>query len=349
MTDRTAFRLPGQRFNYLAERKCLLSLLAAYSRQWNPRNLEAPWYEPWTQIFADLVAEEVSLSVAPQTYLWYDLAYQGSQSHTAPSPHHFLSPEDEDFADAGNITLASIRTISVPSHRNRCRIPDLAITHKIPFLPPQSVSQCLHPTWGIRYLGFPLLAELKASGARCRNVRTSLSNAAMPMSLAREQVNKQALHLFKMYPHQDSVILLAITGFWWSYRIFLRETADHLTAVDEEEEDDVQVEEEEDPTLPDQDGIHIGLVEVPPALDEESIESLQQRLYGFSLSALPSHGIVEEHAKFHTVLPADQEELLVGPWSDYLLYGTASSNQVFSLILDRLRSVAHACRMGSMG
>jgi len=136
-----------------------------------------------------------------------------------------------------------------------------------------------------------------------------MSNATMPMSLAYKQVIKQALHLFKMYSHQDSVIFLTIIGFWWSYRIFLWETADHLTVVDEKEEGDIQVEMEEDPTLLDQHGIHTGLMKVPPALDKEFIKSLQQQLYSFSLSTLPSHGTVEKGAKFHTVLLANQVEL----------------------------------------
>ena len=76
--------------------------------------------------------------------------------------------------------------------------------HKIPFLLPQNVSQCLHHT----------------------------------------------------------MIFLAIIGFWWSYRIFVQKTADHLTAVDEEEEDNIQVKKEEDHILLDEDGIYTGLMEI---------------------------------------------------------------------------------------
>ncbi|KAI9567282.1 hypothetical protein HD554DRAFT_2039603 [Boletus coccyginus] len=162
------------------------------------------WYESRTQIFTDLMAEEVLLSVVPQTYLW-----------------------DE-----------------------------------------------------IKYLGLPLLAELKASGAHGHNVHRSLFNGAILMSLAYECI-----------PHQDF------------------EIADHLTAIDEEEKEDVQPEKDKNPILPDQDGIHTGLVEVLFALDEKFIESFQQQLYSFNLSALPSQGMAEEDAKFHIVLPADQMEL----------------------------------------
>ncbi|KAF8548344.1 hypothetical protein OG21DRAFT_1489472 [Imleria badia] len=236
MSDRTTFRLPGHDLNPLAERKCLLSLLAAYSRQWNPRNLEFPWYEPWSQIFADLVAGYSSLSVAPQPYLWYDPT---SQPHTTPGPAYLLSTEEEQLDelqdDVGNTTLGSIRSVSVPSHCNRSRIPDFAITRKVSFLRPDNVSQVLHLDRRVTYLGVPLLAELKISGARCHDIRTSLSNAIRPMNLARDQLFKQAYHLFQMYPHQESVILLAISGFWWSYFVYPRALSEKFIIPEEEE------------------------------------------------------------------------------------------------------------------
>ena len=55
-----AFHLPG--LNHpLAEHKCLLSLLSAYSRHWNPCNLEYQWYEPWGYILVALMAKHPSL------------------------------------------------------------------------------------------------------------------------------------------------------------------------------------------------------------------------------------------------------------------------------------------------
>ena len=352
MSDRATFRLPGHDINPLAERKCLLSLLAAYSRQWNPRNLEAPWYDPWQQIFADLVAGHASLSVAPQTYLWYDLAVQAHQAHTMPGPPHLLSTGDErlnevqDLDDVGNTTLDSVRSVSIPSHRNRCRIPDITITRKVSFLRPQNATHLLHLARRVTYVGLPLLAELKTCGARCNDVRTSLANAAIPMSLARDQVVKQALHLFQMYPHQESVILVAITGFWWSYLVFSRAQTTGMVVVDEDDPDEHDPEEAPDPMLLDQNGVHIDLAQIPSDLGEQS-EVTQEQLYGFSLSALGD--IAQERAQFHTVLREGEMELREGTWSDYLLYGTAPSNQVLSLILDRLHSVVHVHYDGRMG
>ena len=43
------------------------------------------------------------------------------------------------------------------------------------------------------------------------------SNAMMPMSPAHAQLIKQVHCLFQAYPHQKSVVLVAITGFWWWY------------------------------------------------------------------------------------------------------------------------------------
>ena len=49
----------------------MISAAAAFSRQWNPRNLEAPWYEVWGMIWSDLVANSPRLAVTPQYRLWY--------------------------------------------------------------------------------------------------------------------------------------------------------------------------------------------------------------------------------------------------------------------------------------
>ncbi|KAF8438038.1 hypothetical protein L210DRAFT_3545282 [Boletus edulis BED1] len=355
MSERTSFRLPGHDLNPFAEKKCLLSLLAAYSRQWNPRNLEAPWYEPWSQIFADLVTRHPSLSVAPQPYLWYDPT---SEPHTTPGPAHLLSTHDEQLDDVqddvGNTTLDSVRSSSVPSHRNRSRIPDFAITRKVSFLRPDNFSQVLHLDRRVTYLGLPLLAELKVSGARCHDIQTSLLNAIKPMTLARDQLFKQASHLFQMYPHQESVILVAISGFWWSYFIYPRALSEKFGPPpkddDNEEEEEEDLDLEHDIRLPSQNGIHDALTQDPLTASNSSetpIQVLQEHLYGFPLSALQDNP--ESPAHFHTVLPQGRVMLHENGWSDYLLYGTAPSNQVLSLILDRLHSVVHVHYDGRMG
>ena len=350
MSDRTTFRLPGHNINPLAERKCLLSLLAAYSRQWNPRNLEAPWYEPWSQIFTDLVAGHSSLSVAPQPYLRYDPT---SQSHTTPSPAHLLSTEDEELDElqdgVGNTTLDSICSVSVPSHRNRSKIPDFAITRKVSCLRPDNDSQVLHLDRRVTYVGVPLLAELKASGARCHDIRTSLSNAIRPMNLARDQLFKQAFHLFKMYPHQEIVILLAVPGFWWSYFVYPHALPEKFVPPEEEEEEE-ELDLEHGTRLPTQNDIHSVLVQNPVNSNgsETPTRVLQEHLYGFPLSA-PQDNVAFPRVPFHTVMPRSRLTLCEGRWSDYLLYGTAPSNQVLSLILDQLHSVVHVHYDGRMG
>lgn len=353
--DRTTFRLPGHELNEVAERKCLLSMLAAYSRQWNPRNLEALWYDPWTQVFTDLVAGHASLSAAPHLYLWYKLGDQ-RPAHTIPGAHHLLSTEDEHLDevqdDVGNVTLSSIRSISVPHHSNRCRIPDIAITRKVSFPRPDNISGIIHLSRRVTYVGIPLLAELKPSGPRCHNIRKSLSNATMPMTHAREQLIKQAHHLFQAYPHQKSVILVAITGFWWSYTVFHSEQTNSHQLVDEEEE------EEEDPGLLDEDdgeenlwlsqnGIHSDLAQAPSEEEVTATRVSHKELYGFDLDDLGD--ISPDQAQFHAILPERNLQLRERDWSDYLLYGTAPSNQILSLILDRLHSIVHVFYDGTMG
>ncbi|KAG6370216.1 hypothetical protein JVT61DRAFT_12367 [Boletus reticuloceps] len=168
------------------------------------------------------------------------------------------------------------------------------------------------------------------------------------MSLARTQVTKQAAHLFKIYTRQQSILLVAITGFWWSYRVYHRDQVDGMVAVDEVEEEEETNYEVPDPTLLDQNGIHSGLMEVHSDLDEASTRAFEEEMYGFSLDSIKDLLAKGEH-NFHTVLPEDQMKLCERAWSKYLLYGTAPSNQVFSLILNRLHSIVHVHHDESMG
>lgn len=116
--------------------------------------------------------------------------------------------------------------------------------------------------------------------------------------------------------------------------------------VVENDEDAHEPEEVPDPLLPDQDGVYRDLAQVPSELDEQSIGAMQEQLYSFNLNVLADNPA--EGAQFHTVLSEDRMRLRERTWSDYLLYGTAPSNQV-SLILDRLHSVVHVHYDGKMG
>ena len=251
----------------------------------------------------------------------------------------------------GNVTLNSIRSISVPSHCDRSRIPDFAITRKVSSPRPDNTSHFSHLSRRVTYVGFPLLVELKRPGRRSEVIRTSLSNSRRSTTLARGQLHQQAFHPFHMYPHQQSVILIAITGFWWSYCIYFREQMESESpeeGVDEEEQAEEQ--EAEDPSFNDQDGIHRDPAqESSNSDDDEAAKSLQDQLrhYGFDLRSL---GDMHKEVGLHTILPEGKLRLSDdGQWSDYLLYGTASSNQVLSLILDRLRDVVLYRYQGERG
>ena len=257
----------------------------------------------------------------------------------------------------GNVTLNSIRSISVPSHCDRSRIPDFAITRKVSSPRPDNTSHFSHLSRRVTYVGFPLLVELKRPGRRSEVIRTSLSNSRRSTTLARGQLHQQAFHQqafhpFHMYPHQQSVILIAITGFWWSYCIYFREQMESESPPEEgvDEEEEAEEQEAEDPSFNDQDGIHRDPTqESPHSDDDEAAKSLQDQLrhYGFDLRSL---GDMHKEVGFHTILPEGKLRLSDdGQWSDYLLYGTASSNQVLSLILDRLRDVVLYRYQGERG
>ena len=65
----------------------------------------------------------------------------------------------------------------------------------------------------------------------------------MPMSPAHAQLIKQVHRLFQAYPHQKSVVLVAITGFWWSYMIYHH---DHTNGIP------VDIDDDENTGLPDE-------------------------------------------------------------------------------------------------
>ncbi|KAG6376667.1 hypothetical protein JVT61DRAFT_1664 [Boletus reticuloceps] len=184
MSNQANFRLHGHRLNQLGECKFLLLFLATYN----------------------LITGHASPSTTPKAYLWYDSGCQGYQPHAAPGPPHLLSMEveqlDELQDDVGNITLDSIKSLSIPSLCTHSHIPDIFISCKVSFIRPQS-AELPQLSRRVTYISFPLLAELKASSAHYDSIQTSLFNAIWPMSLAHTQVMKETAYIddrYKMRP-----------------------------------------------------------------------------------------------------------------------------------------------------
>lgn len=157
------FVLPGWTTTPSARRACLLSLASAYSRLWNPRNLEYPRYEPWALILQSLVADLPPLAVAPQSYLWY---YRPPE----PGDYHIEPPQDDDsWLEDSSSTTDSTNSIHVGSRRSEYQLVDFAITRKVSRgrVPPAYTTDSqlkfrLSPR--VDYIGIPVLCELKRGG-----------------------------------------------------------------------------------------------------------------------------------------------------------------------------------------
>ncbi|KAG9311950.1 hypothetical protein JVU11DRAFT_7213 [Chiua virens] len=124
------------------------------------------------------------------------------------------------------------------------------------------------------------------------------------MGLACDQLYKQAYHLFRMYPRQESVILIAISGFWWSYCCYPCVLGEKM--ADGGEEGGEELATKDDGHLVNQTGIH----DIPRGLedllwlDETPTKVLQDHLYGFPPCPPPERpGSGRSFACFHNVLP----------------------------------------------
>ncbi|KAG0702569.1 hypothetical protein DFH29DRAFT_920994 [Suillus ampliporus] len=320
------FCLPGRTLNPHSQTKFLLSCSAAYSRQWNPRNLEFPWYEPWGLIFADLVATSPRLAVHPQYYLWYDDNKQPDQAGDSEPP------------DLGDLTFASIASSTCAV--DHALVPDFAITRKLP----RTRQRHMYNMWGlghrVGYVGIPLLCEIKRSGKRCHSIAEALSDAATMMDVAQDQVVYQAANLFRMYPHQQSVILIAVTGFWWTYQIAERETVGVAGVMTDEEDDDpLPGEDEDDEEAVEQDSIHHYRED---QIDSDSSSSSDPMdLFKFDEGDLVGgygNAVKLLIPPRHPILPIEDMELLK-TWSSFLLLATPASNQILYLIHQRLQQI----------
>ena len=147
---------------------------------------------------------------------------------------------------------------------------------------------------------------------------------------------------FECILFKESVILITITGSWWSYRVFSRAQAVGMAVVDKDDGDEHEPEE-----VPDQDGFPRHLAQVPSEWDKRSIKAMQEHLYGSNLNMFADNPA--ERAWSHAILSADRIRPRERIWLDYLLYGTAPSNQVLILMPDKLHSVVHTHYDGKMG
>ncbi|KAH7908937.1 hypothetical protein BJ138DRAFT_1181376 [Hygrophoropsis aurantiaca] len=209
----TAYESPGRcgtntvELEVIARHKALDAISLAHSKRSNPRNLEYPWYRYYGQMFEHLVADIQEFGPTSQLWLWFDPTND---------------PDDIDphmpITDAGDISFSSINTTEV---KDKHVVTDFAITHtktKHRHLPADTGGQ-----WPLSrqmaHAGIPVLCEVKRSANRHPH---NFAHTFALMDIAMGQVNIQARYLFRMYPLQQYVVLIAVTGMWWRFRIASR-------------------------------------------------------------------------------------------------------------------------------
>lgn len=179
-------------------------------------------------------------------------------------------------------------------------------------------------------------------------------NADNQLYVASEQLLRQAHHLFEMYPHQEEVLLIAVAGVWWSYRVLSRNQSKIATAEEVEE-----AEYEETDTKPDihdseareiaadaHDEMVDVLVGPDLARDEQDLSDLP--LYR-GLKNVTFQEQISVEAPLHLLMTQANFELCIGIQSDPLLFGTSPSNQALYPIHQHLESIVNNSYNGIKG
>lgn len=247
----TDFILPGRRATSTPYAKaCLAKAFAtSKSRFCNPRNIEYPWYGLWCQILMDLTSDRSRLLTIPQHLIYY----------TEP-----LEDDEDELNHDANDTISSIpsATATTPLPGAKEIIPDFAIV-RIIFRWLDAKGEKVWRNVKVQRAGVPVLAEIKRAGSRSS---TALTSVLWHLTVAQAASMTQAAYLFRMIPDQQSVILLACTGHWWSCRIATRDQVKNL----EKNDDDISVEQDDEDMEVDDDAGYGNVTE----LNDNDLEQL---------------------------------------------------------------------------
>jgi len=335
----TDFILPGRgnsRFG-VSFRKASLGRAFAESRATNPRNIEHPWYGLWSQILVDLTSQSGRLITIPQHTLYYtdiiteDDNKSESNNKSAESDNKFSKSEHDLNTSFSNPSVAN--TTRQPLTRGI--VPDFAVIHlTFRWRDPNA------PSWRkvkVGTAGVPLLVEIKRA---CSRSATSLERVLVYMVIAQAQAMRQAAFLFRMIPSQQSVMLMACTGDWWSCRIVTRGDVEGLEARDEEadfnpdecedadDEIDIENDDEDDEINIEKDD------EVGNELTDNELDQLEDEAVS-AVSSAPD-GWIE---LVEPVVAEADLELPTLEWTNIMLIESLASNQKLFLIHQRLEEV----------
>ncbi|KAG2338769.1 hypothetical protein BDR05DRAFT_968908 [Suillus weaverae] len=215
----------------LLPHKARLQTSYAFSRTFNPRNLEILWYPLWCQTLFDLVADAPNLIVAPQFPVWITKHHDGKledaddgddpeeikeivreeQDAAAKIQVPVNEPEEGDYeVEAGDISFAS----TVPEKNAEGVLVDFAILGLGAV--PQPKEKLRYGGWRITGASVRLLVELKRFASRSLKDDELNAEILAHIQEAKSDLVKQAGYLFIKDGTKNSVMAIAAAGPFWS-------------------------------------------------------------------------------------------------------------------------------------
>ncbi|XP_006457514.1 hypothetical protein AGABI2DRAFT_147038 [Agaricus bisporus var. bisporus H97] len=309
MPSHQDFILPGIRADPTNARLKALIVLAtfAYSRQWNRRRLESHWYGLWNQILSDLIFD-----LAPNLFL-------------VPQHTIYLTEQEPNDPDLSFGTVAEGAASE--------RIPDFVALAAVPRLrnvgsATDHIFPSSYDSWKTMKLlaCFPaMIVQLKRSPPRSllqdgdfRDILQSYISAATTEaddSAALAFHNKQNRALKK-------IVLVAVSGEWWRFKIGLRENYEVQMNLDSK----LSMENEED--------------------DKDETKKARASKKGKG-KYIPKLYTIQRHEdlgpRHMAQLSSDvkKTEPRPGTWSKNILFGTPASNQRLYFIHELLKEIQH--------
>lgn len=336
MSVSTQFILPGRRNSPMAATKAALAWNYISSRACNPRNLEHRTYGLWNLYLIDLTTDSRTLLLIPQHILYYN-------------PEDF-EEDDNENQHPGDTTVSTIDSIAstTPDNSTKQVIPDFAIIH-IKYCLRNPAEPRTSRNVKVQHIGVPALAEGKRMGSRSSTTAIGLlQSTELEINLARTDLLKQAAYLFRMHSKQESVVLIAFSGRFWSCRVVRREDVIHLAGIkvdSEFEPTDLDAEdaEDEDDDNEGRDDSQFDIELVDDDFDElNTTHGSPESEHQASQSPASTADYLEP------VVPDANLMLPTTEWTRLLALETSASNQQFYLIHAHLQDVIQD-NTGQMG
>ncbi|KAG2110417.1 hypothetical protein DEU56DRAFT_938392 [Suillus clintonianus] len=205
-----AWILPGSDGNPVMQHKAILATSLGFSRTFNSRNIEFPWYALWDQKLSDLVADVPHLIVTPQFPVWF-VPPDDHEDEKGGAPGRQADDDDEE-AWAGDTSFAS----TIPAKRAKSVVVDFVILNLGAVAQPEYKRNFRYKGWRITAASIGLLVEVKRFVCRSLKGQEQKAEILRRVTEAKGDLLNQAAHIFVQDPKRDSVLAIAAAGPYWS-------------------------------------------------------------------------------------------------------------------------------------